>query len=112
MDGALCEDCAKTEGVKLAYDGFWVYTSVKRMVLWYTYLFPLLLIGNIVLVVFHRNDLGNLIGLLTPMGLWVFNVFWLWPKMKIPRWGKWEKMEEARDNLFIAKISGKRKEGA
>jgi hypothetical protein len=107
-DGALCDDCAKTAGVRTAYDGFWVMNTVKRTVVIYTFLFPLLMIASIAVVIIQKKGWGNLVGLLTPIGLWVFNVFWLWPKMKIPRWGKWDKMEDARDQIFIAKVAGEK----
>lgn len=108
--GTFCEDCSKTSGVMDAYHSFQVMQSIKTTTIWYTYVFPLLILGHITLIVTGQLKFSSLFGMLVPIGLWVFNVFWLWPKLKIPRWGKWQKMEDERDKLFIVKLSGKRVE--
>lgn len=107
--GELCPDCRETEGVYLAYSEFDIYSMVKQTCVMMTLVFPVFLVCHIILMatVWKFNAWG-IINQVVCWGTWVFNVFYLYPKLGVPRFGAWKKMEDARDKLFIRKVAGRR----
>ena len=106
--GKICPECGSIEGLSIRYDEFSIYSMVKKTVWLMTLFFPAMLIGHIIILAFtHKLNILGFISQLVGWGVWCLNVFYLYPKMGVPCFGKWQKMEDARDKLFLAKLSGR-----
>ena len=107
--GKLCPECRETEGVEIAYMEFLFCSSVKQTVVLMTLVWPVLLIAHLVfLAVVGRFNAWGIVMQVVCWATWVFNVFYLYPKLGVPRFGAWKKMEDARDKLFVTKVAGRR----
>jgi hypothetical protein len=111
--GALCQDCRETKGVQEAYDVLWVYRNQAETAWIYIYGCPVF-VSIVVLGKYLSAPEGMLdfcTGLMTPLTLWFFYVIYWAKKLGIPRvwWVKWDKVEKAKEDLFIVKVAGERK---
>ena len=106
--GKICPECSSIQGLSICYDEFSIYRMMKRTVWLMTLFFPAMLIGHIIILACtHRFNVMGCISQLVCWGVWCLNVFYIYPKIGVPRFGKWKKMEDARDKLFITKVSGR-----
>jgi len=108
--GKICKDCVETEGISIRYDEFSVYRMIKQTTVLMTCVWPLMLVFQLIWTCFSHCNVWSIVVQVVCWATWVFNVFYLYPKLGVPIFGKWQKMEDARDKLFLVKLSGKRKE--
>lgn len=108
-NGKLCSDCLKTEGVRDCYDSYSITRSVMVCARWFAFGYPILaLVYPTVQIIMGTFKWSTTPTFLMCWFFWVFNVFYLYPKIiKIPLRGKWDKLEKERQELFLAKVSGR-----
>lgn len=106
--GSLCNDCENTEGVRKNYDEFWILNNLRQCVFLFTYFYPVLIQIHVLLIWVLGFSWMIVFGYVCCWGVWFFNVFWLYPRLKVPKRGEWHKVEEARDKLFLAKVAARK----
>lgn len=107
--GKICHTCSTTEGVVDAYHWFSITQSLCKSALFFIYGYPFLaLLGPIILGMSRGFSWNDIPIQMTCWGMWIFNVFYLYPKLKLPRTfgARCERLELAKDELFLAKIGG------
>jgi hypothetical protein len=107
--GKICRACYETQGVVDAYQWFSIVRSLHKSALLFIYGYPFLaLLGPIVTWFVTGFSWNGFAIQFTCWGMWIFNVFYLYPKMNIPRTlvARCVRLELAKDELFLAKISG------
>jgi len=115
--GDRCQECKNTVGVEDAYAWYKMERQMELQSKAYVYLFPALMI----VAMFERIYVYKggytlrsfLIYDLVPWGLWVFNVFFLWPGKGVSIPGMKDRLKRAKDDLFLKKLGGEpvRKKG-
>lgn len=108
--GPLCEDCASNDRLKGEYDGMKIMKDVRRCVILYVWVWPVVLVLSTILQVMSGSA-GSVSGMVVAFGLWIFTVFWLYPQVGISRvfWRACPKLGEIRERLFVLKLKGKPK---
>ena len=110
-NGKICQSCKEIDGLELAYGEYSAYEMVRSSVFLMTLYFPMMLIiAIVVLSIQSKFNWFSVIAQLVSWATWFLTVFYLYPKLGVPRFGKWQKMEDAKDRLFITKLSGRRVE--
>lgn len=111
VDGTLCEDCRANQKLQAGFEGWRMLRTVRNAVMFYTWLWPVVLLLIMCLDVV-RSDWTSLTGIVVAFLMWVFCVFWLYPKQGIDRafWKPWAKMVAEREKMFISKVSGPEKQ--
>ena len=75
----------------------------------FTWFYPFLVASYPVsFMMMHKWSWGCLSSTIFCGSIWVFNVFYLFPSLGIKVHGRWDKMEEDREKLFLKKVSGER----
>ena len=112
--GKLCWDCDNNQSLKNAWDSYQIVQNLSQTQWMYRYLFPVLLIATHLFLYFRNGGwsgykIGAAAGELVAWGMWLFNVFWLWPKQKLKVSDMRERMSVDRDRMLLLKVAGEKR---
>ena len=104
-EGTLCADCNDSYDIKDCWDSLCLMRSLRTTILMFVWGYPLLLIGSMFVVMRDGGSLMWIPGMTTSWGIWAFNVFYLFPRQKIQRGKDDWRVEQAMQDLFVARVA-------
>lgn len=106
----MCPDCAENREVMCLWQEYEILRMVRQTSWMYQYLFPVLMAFGIFVQVWRGMcNFGFILSQLVVAAMWVFTVFWFWPKNKCGLSDVEKKMPSVMDKLLVAKFAGERR---
>jgi len=110
MKAGLCRDCRENKKVRNDWSEFQVLGTISHASHLLRYWFPALLIfGDAFLIWRSGLTFSIVLGMVTPWGLWVFNVFYLYPRQRLTPADLRRKKAALMDKLLVHKIAGEQR---
>jgi hypothetical protein len=102
-----CDNCKNTFDVLNAYRMYEMYRSILLMIRFVYWGGPLIIVVQTFLMIF-RDDFrfSAIIAVLFADMMWGYNIYKWYHIDKVPVFGKWEKLENMKDKVFLAKLAG------
>lgn len=102
----VCRDCAENKQVGILWQEYETLELVLQTQNMYIYFFPPIIIASQALMWLRSKSFGQVSVTITVFGVWVFNLYYLWPKNKMRKRDILAKLAVVKDKMTIAKIAG------
>jgi hypothetical protein len=103
----ICPDCAANGEVMSLWQEYEVLHMVRQTAWMYQYIFPVLLTFGILVQVWRgKCNFGFVLPQVVVVAMWVFNIFWFWPKNRCGLFEVKKRMPGVMNKLLVAKFAG------
>lgn len=106
----LCRDCSENQALGDSWQKYQIFEKILSTQVLYAYWFPVMLIlthsSGIAMAFKVGISFSSVILGIEAWALWLFCLFWLWPKQKIRMCDMKERLAKTRDEMMVAKVAG------